>query len=168
VIHIKVKIKSSGNVKKKENKMLVIILRENRTALFSWEDNRKEEFSIRKHTYFTDSKGSYIHPSGFVVAIYLEGASLPVHHGCLKYKKLKKQKVRRINPFSGKEEDYVIPERTIIETVKYDSGLIDMLLNRRLADVFTRVHVDLPNLLLTILLVGTLAVGIVNVGLHFM
>jgi len=43
-----------------------------------------------------------------------------------------------------------------------------MLLNRRLADVFTRVHMDLPNLLLTILLVGTLAVGIVNVGLHFM
>ena len=49
----------------------------------------------------------------------------------------------------------------------YDSGLIDMLLNRHLADVFTKVHMDLPNLLLTVLLIVTVAVGFVNIGMWF-
>ena len=62
---------------------------------------------------------------------------------------------------------WVIPERTEIDSVKYDSGLIDMLLNRKLADVFTKVHLDLPNILLTLLLVGTLILGVVNLGVQF-
>ena len=164
----KVKIKVNGSIKKKKGMMLCVILKANRNTVFSWQPMNKDEFSIGRNTYFIDPKGSYVDSGhGFIVAVYLEGSSLPVHHGCLKYKRIPKKTVLRINPFTNKEEEVVVPERTEIDTVKYDSGLIDMLLNRKLADAFTKVHLDLPNILLTLLLVGTLILGIVNIGVSF-
>jgi hypothetical protein len=168
IVIAKAKIKVNGNIRKKKSMMLCIILRSNRNVIFSWQPTNKSEFSIARNTYFIDPKGAYVdNNNSFTVATYLEGSSLPVHHGCLKYNKVKKEVVKRLNPFSGAEEEFIIPEHTEIDSVKYDSGLIDMLLNRRLADVFTKVHMDLPNLLLTILLIGSLVVGIVNLGVQF-
>lgn len=164
----KVKIKVNENIRKKKNMMLCIILRANRNVIFSWQPTNKGEFSIAHNTYFIDPKGAYVDDrNSFVTATYLEGSSLPIHHGCLKYNTVKKKTVKRVNPFSGIDEEFVIPEHTEIDSVKYDSGLIDMLLNRRLADVFTKVHMDLPNLLLTLLLVGSLIIGIVNLVVQF-
>ena len=167
------KVKINRNVGKNPVKkvqgscLLCVILRENKNAIFSWQSTSEQDFSIRKNTYFIDSKGGYVDNRGFVTSVYLEGCSLPVHHGCLSYKNVEEKKIIKPDPFTGKMRNHTIPAHTVIESVKYDSGLIDLLLNRKLADVFTRVHLDLPNLLLTILLVATLAASVIGVVVEF-
>jgi len=69
---------------------------------------------------------------------------------------------------TGKEETRTVKAHTEIDTVKYDSGLINMLLNRHLSDAFTKVHLDMPNLVLTVLLIGAVVLGVVNIGMWFM
>jgi len=168
---MKVKINTNPKknpIKKKGRCVLCVILRENKNAVLSWQPNSTDQFSIGKNTYFVDPKGAYVDDRGFIVSVYLEGSSLPIHHGCLSYINVKEKKIQKPNPFTGKMENHTIPAHTEIDTVKYDSGLIDLLLNRKLADVFTRVHLDMPNLVLAILLIVAVATGFVNIGLHFM
>ena len=56
----------------------------------------------------------------------------------------------------------------LIKGLKFDSALIEMILNRKMSDVFTRSHLDFPNLILLIILIATLITSIVNIGLHFL
>ncbi len=168
---MKVKINTNPKnnpIKDKAGKILCVIQRQSRKAILSWQNSKNDRFSVGGHTYFIDPNGCYVDDRGFIVAVYLEGASLPVHHGCLEYETLKARTIQKPDPFTGEMVDFNIPERTIIKTVKYDSGLIDLLLGRNLADVFTRVHLDLPNLVLTILLFGTLITSIIGVVMTYL
>lgn len=162
------KSKRGTPINKKLGYMLVIVLKSNKSCVMNWVHLKSDAFSIDGHTYFVDPNGSYMNPKGIISSIYLEGASLPIHHGSLEYETLKAENKTIKDHLTGKEVKTKIPERRRIKNVKYDSGLIDMLLNRKLADVFTKVHMDLPNLLLTVLLIITVGVGFVNVGLHFL
>lgn len=166
----KVKVRKKGSsepIKVKRGHLLVMILKANKSYVLKWVHLSSDSFSVDGHTYFIDPKGSYIDNKGVVSAVYFEGASLPIHHGALSYEIIKAQNKTIKDSLTGRVYKQFIPERKRIKDIKYDSGLIDMLLNRKLADVFTKVHLDLPNLLLTILLIVTVGVGFVNIGLHF-
>jgi hypothetical protein len=65
-----------------------------------------------------------------------------------------------MNRDTGKEEKVSVNQ---IKGLKFDSAVIDMLLNRHLADEFTKQHMDIPNLILIVLMIVILILGVINV-----
>ena len=157
-----------AKITKKTKYMLAIILKANKSSKLKWIPLGKDCFSVDDHSYFINPKGSYIgNPNGMISAVYLEGASLPIHQGCMTRTVIPEETKTWTSPLTGKEEVKVVKEHEEIG-IKYDSGLIDMLLNRHLSDAFTKVHLDMPNLVLTALLIGAVVLGVVNIGMWFM
>jgi len=157
----KIKIDRNGNIKKK-NRHLAIVLREGKGAKLLWIRNKAETFRLYHNTYFIDDSGAYITEKNVRLSVYMEGVSTPVHHGFIKRKMDTKSYV---DEETNKEVKIKVP---VIEGLKFDSSLIDILLNRHLADEFTKQHLDLPNLIIMILLICTLVIGVVNIGMWFL
>lgn len=157
----KAKITSSGKIKVKKKNILAIILMEGKGCDFIWLGQDQERISYSGNTYFKQDQGTYIYGKKRMrVAVYLEGISVPMHHAYIE-----REKVQRtiINRDTGKEEKVTVNQ---IKGLKFDSAVIDMLLNRHLADEFTKNHMDLPNLILIILMVLALIFGIINIVLQ--
>lgn len=158
----KAKISGSGKIKVKKGSILALILIEGKSAEFLWLSQATDRFSYQGNTYFRVDQGTYIYGKKRMrVAVYLEGISVPIHHAYIEREQVTKQFT---NADTGKTESITINQ---IKGLKFDSAVIDMLLNRHLADEFTKYHMDLPNLVIIILLVVTLILGIINAILHF-
>jgi hypothetical protein len=142
-------------LEKQKYNILCIILKEGKGSSWLWINDAFERFSYEENTYFKVDSGTY-HKGSLRLFIYLEGVSLPMHHGYIKREKITKQ-IKDRN--TGKLKDVII---TKIKGLKFDSKVIDVLLNRNLADEFTKVHMDLPNLAIVILLVLNLIVGVAS------
>jgi hypothetical protein len=143
----------------KENKILCIILHEGRGSTWYLLNDKADRFCVAGNTYF---KVDATYVKGSVrFMIYIEGYSLPIDHGCIEREEVIKEIT---DPVTQKVKKYLIQK---IKGLKFDSKLIDILLNRHLADEFTKQHMDLPNLVIVILLVVGVIIGFVNVGLHF-
>lgn len=154
----KAKVTSSGKIKVKKKNILAILLIEGKGCDFVWLNQDQERFTYNQNTYFKQDQGTYIYGKKRMrVAVYLEGISVPIHHAYIE-----KEKVEReiINRDTGKTEKVFISQ---IKGLKFDSAVIDMLLNRHLADEFTKQHMDIPNLILIILMVVVLILGIINI-----
>jgi len=155
-----VKDKELKNVKYKKRKLLCIILHEGKGSTWYWLDETKERFSVKGNTYFRTDEGTYV--KGLIrFIIYFEGVSLPIHHGYIEREVKEKIITDRE---TGKERKVKI---SLIKGLKYDSKIADILLNRHLADVFTKQHMDLPNMIIVILLSVTIIIGIINIALKF-
>lgn len=143
-------------IKRKNKKILSIILLEGKGCRFVWLTDSQDVFTYNGNTYFKQDTGTYLH--GVVrVMVYMEGVSLPIHHSYLE----REQVIKSIfNRDTGKTEEFAVNQ---IKGLKFDSAVIDMLLNRHLADEFTRNHMDLPNMILLLLILGTFIVGIINI-----
>jgi hypothetical protein len=154
----KAKINNKGKIKVKKGSILALVLIEGKGCEFIWLDSEVDRFSLQGNIYFKQDQGTYLYGKKRLrVAVYLEGISVPIHHA-----HIEREAVTReiINRDTGKAEKVTINQ---IKGLKYDSAVIDMLLNRHLADEFTRHHMDLPNLLLIILMVVTIILGVINV-----
>ena len=154
--------KETGEVKtisKVGGRLLAVVLRERKDCLLQIVDKNKDTFTVAGHLYFVDASGCYINQT-LVVSVYMEGVPVPL---CHKY--LEKEDVER--SFEDSRGVMQKVKITIIKSLKFDSALLEFLLNRKLSDNFTRMHLDMPNLLLLLLLIGALITGIINVGLHF-
>jgi len=150
------------NIKLNEKKrsMLCIILKEGKGSKWRWLDDNEDEFSIDGNTYFKQDEGTYL--NGYIrIMVYLEGISLPVNHGLIEHEELEKTVKSKV---TGKEKKVKV---TKIKGLKFDSKIIDMMLNRGLTDAFTKQHMDLPNLAIIILLIASLIVGIINIAMWF-
>ena len=143
---------------KKRNRVLCVVLKENKSTVWKWVSFRKDNFTLDGNYYFVDPRGTYISQNKILVSIYLEGISTPMNH-----KNIQKEVKERnfIDPISGKEKKRRV---TLIKGLKFDSTLIDMLLNRKLVDVFTRHAMDLPNVIIIILLLVCIGVGVAGLG----
>ena len=157
----KIKINRDGNIKRK-NRHLCIVLREGKGAKLLWIRNKAEIFRLYQHTYFIVDSGAYITEKNVRLSVYMEGVSTPIHHGFIKRKLETKS---YIDEETKKEIKVKVP---VIEGLKFDSSLIDILLNRHLADEFTKQHIDLPNLIIMILLIVVLVLGVVDIGMWFL
>ena len=158
-----VKIKRKGKkatIPIKYGKILCIILKESKGSSWSWIKDGLERFSKDGHTYFPKSEGTYL-KKGVRFLVFMEGVSTPMHHGDLERETVEREYV---NKDTGETETIDIEK---IKGLKFDSKLIDMLLNRNLADQFTSIHMDLPNLLIIVLLIVNVAFAIVNIGMWF-
>jgi len=141
----------------KKQKILCILLNENKTTLWLWKKRKVQRFSFNKSTYYLISDGMYISPNGVICAIYLEGISTPLSHKNIE----KEQKtVEIINPETQKKENRVI---TVIKGLKFDSKLIDMLLNRDLFAEFTKQYLDFKGVVTIILLVAILLLTVASI-----
>ncbi|MFX0132516.1 MAG: hypothetical protein ACFFDN_02600 [Candidatus Hodarchaeota archaeon] len=148
-------------VRYKKRKILCIVLHEGKGSTWYWLDERKERFSINQNTYFRVDDGVYV--KGTIrFLIYLEGVSLPIHHG---YIERETRERTLTDKETGKEKKVKL---AFIKNLKFDSKIIDILLNRHLADVFTKQHMDLPNMVIVILLVISLIIGFANIGMWFL
>lgn len=159
---------SGGDVKKigkrglkiRKGKILCIILHEGKGSTWYLLDDQQERFSINQNTYFKVDDGTYVKDTVRFM-IYLEGISLPIHHGYIEREQVTKD-IKDSD--TGLVKKYIINK---IKGLKFDSKIIDILLNRHLADEFTKNHMDLPNLVIIILLVIILIIGLVSVGVEF-
>jgi len=158
-----VKIRKKNNeadIKNKQNKILCLILKEGKGSVWKWINDKEERFSIDDNTYFPRNEGTYVKKT-LRFSIFLEGISTPIHHGYIE----REQELRSyVNKDTGEKKSLWVDK---IKGLKFDSKLIDMLLNRNLADQFTKNHVDLPNLLIILLLLATTVIGVINIGMWF-
>lgn len=160
----KIKIKTKNNkpqVKNKQGNILCIILKEGKGSKWKWLSEDEDRFSIDGHTYFKIDEGTHIYKNVRVM-IYLEGISLPIHHGYIDREEVTRE---YMDKDTGKTKKVKI---TKIKGLNFDSKVIDMPLNRNLADEFTKNHMDLPNLAIVLLLVVSVIVGIANIGMWFL
>jgi hypothetical protein len=143
----------------RKKRILAIILKENKSCAYKWVSYRKDSFRVDEHTYFIVPKGQFLSSNRVLCSVYLEGVSTPFTHANV----VKKQEKRSFIDTAGRIKKVMV---TVIKGLKYDSQLIDMLLNRKLADEFTKVHLDLPNLITLILLIAILVTGIISIGIQ--
>jgi len=149
-----------AKLKNEKNKILCIILKEGKGSVWRWINENEDRFSIDGHTYFKTDEGTY-QKRLIRFMMYLEGISMPMHHGYIE----KESEIITIrNKETGKEE---LHKMTKIKGLKFDSKIIDIFLNRGLADEFTKQHMDLPNLIIILLLIFNLITNIACIGLFF-
>lgn len=154
------KYDKEGDLRKRK-KHLAIVLKENRGAKFKWIGNKKDHFTIDKNYYFISETGMYISKSNVRFSIYLEGISTPLNHDYIE--RIEEQRLVT-NPDT---QETLKVKVTTIKGLKYDSKLINMLLNTKLAEQFTRTRSDISIMVLLILSVAILAVAIISIGVQF-
>lgn len=145
-----------------KNKILAIILKQSKNTVWRWVNRDVDRFRVDGNTYFNDSSGIYLSTNNILVCVYLEGVALPIHHGQLTVnEQLKSYK----DPLSGKEEFIKI---NTINNLKFDTRVIDMLLNRGLSDEFTKTTIDSKGIATLLLLVGIFVLTIFNTAGAFL
>lgn len=150
-------------IKIKNKSIFAVILKENKAVHFESVSTKKDSFRHDNHVYFIENTGAYINEGkGFLVMVWLEGISLPISHKYIKYEYVKK-KIH--NDITGREETHKLRQ---IKDLNFDSKAISIILNQKLAEMFTRIPMDLPNFLLALLLIATVIIGIINIGMWFL
>lgn len=81
------RLKKELTFKLKHNKILVIILRKNKSAVACYIPMSCKSFCIDGNTYFNVQSGTYLMPKSMLVSVYLEGCVLPLEHNYIKYEK---------------------------------------------------------------------------------
>lgn len=81
------KLKKELFFKLKHNKILVIILRKNKSAIACYIPMSCKSFAVDGNTYFNVQSGTYLLPKSMLLSIYLEGCVLPIEHNYIKYEK---------------------------------------------------------------------------------
>ena len=147
-------------INKEKNSYLAIILKQNKSIGFKWISFTDNEFRFDRNTYFTIPEGVYLSSEKVLISVYLEGISTPLGH-----KNVKKKTVKRIIKLdNGNEEEIPIE---VIDGLKYDSEIIDILLNRGLAEKLTELKPDKTIFILIVMMIISIIVGIVSVGVEF-
>ena len=144
------------------SKIVCIILKENKSISIEQVKKDKDSFRHDNNVYFLMNDGSYINSDkGLIFMIFLEGISTPISHKFIKYKTIEREFT---NDFTGVKEKHKL---RIIDGLRFDSKAISIILNQKLAEMFTRIPMDMPNLLLALLLIANVVLGIINIGMWF-
>lgn len=154
-------IEKEATFRRRKKKHLALVLTGNKGARLKWIGNKKDHFSFNKNYYFVVDSGIYITKNNVRVSIYLEGISTPLNHGNIEYEEM----IKSIIDLETKERKDV--KVNVIKGLKYDSKLLNTLLNSKLFERITKRHSDAFNIALIILIVVTMAVAIIHLGLEF-
>lgn len=131
---------------KNKGKYLAIILTATHGSIWKYVTPKDFHFSIGGNTYFAHDEGVY-HKGNTRFGVYLEGVSVPLHHGYIKTE-IKEKTITET--LTGKLKKFKI---RVIKGLKFDSTVADILLGRGLASEFTKQHIDIPAIITIILLV---------------
>lgn len=143
-----------------KNKFLAIILKLNKSLKLHWVSLNYDEFSLDGHTYFTFPDGMYLDKNKLLLGIYIEGISTPLSHKNVEQETIEKQ----IKLENGETKEVKL---NVIKGLKYDSEIIDILLNRGLAEKFTEVKPEKTIYVLFIMVIINIIIGIISVGANF-
>ena len=157
----KIRVHEAFAEPKPRNKLLAIILKNNKSTIWKWVDRSKEFFSHDNNTYFVDSSGTYLSDNKVLCSTYVEGISTPISH---KNIVITQEKIDYIDPMTGEEKTTTV---SLINDLKIDSKIVDICLNRHLADEFNKTALDKKGLAIFLLLIANLIVGIGALGGHF-
>lgn len=146
-------------VPKGKGKILVLVLTDSGGVIFKWISPRTTTFRINQNTYFAEKSGVYVSKNNVLVSIYVEGCSLPINHSLLH---TEMEQRTYLDPITKQEVSIDVP---IIAELKFDSRIVDICLNRGLADEFTKPVKDVRGVVTLILLCICVIVGLVNAGL---
>ena len=147
-------------IKTKDNNFLAVILKQNKSTTFKWITFTDNEFQCDGNTYFSIPEGMYLGKKRLLIGIYLEGISTPLSHRNVK----KKTEKREIIGQDGKKETILIDT---IEGLKYDSEIIDILLNRGLASKFTEMPQDKTLFILFVMVIINIIITVIAIGVEF-
>jgi len=152
--------KEKTKVKTSKNCWLAIILKQNKSFRFKWVSFRDTEFRSDNNTYFAVPDGMFLNPDKLLIGIYLEGVSTPLSHKNIKRKTVQ----RKVTLDNGIETEVDVD---VIDGLKYDSEIIDILLNRGLAEKLTEIKPEKTIFILIVMVIISIVVGIVSVGVEF-
>jgi hypothetical protein len=157
----KYKVKELYAIPKPKNRLLAIILKNNKSTAWKWVDRSKEYFSHDQNTYFIDSSGTYLSSNRVLCSMYIEGISTPISH---KNIVITEEIVEFENPITGEKEETTI---RLINDLKIDSKVVDICLNRHLADEFTRTSLDKKGIAMFLLLIAIMGFSAIGAAMHF-
>ena len=119
-----------------------------------------EHFQVGKHTYFKEPRGTYLSENKVLLTVYIEGVSIPISHQYIE----KKIEEREYIDAYGEIRKIKV---SVIQNIKFDSEIVDMLLNRNLADEFLRESAPTSTIAVILLIAINVALTCVTIGLHF-
>lgn len=154
--------KGKVKVKKETGKYLAIVLKQNKSLSLNWVSFAHDEFRVDSHTYFSVPEGMYLGKRRLLLGVYLEGISTPLSHKNIRYKTRLTH-----NPVTNEALTTTDKPCHSIEGLKYDSEIIDILLNRGLAEKFTTIRPEKTIFVMIMLIIISIVVGIASIGVEF-
>lgn len=145
-----------------KNRILAIILKKNSGVKWIWLKPDIKGFGLDGNYYYIDRDGIYISDNHVACSIYIEGVSLPIGHDNLEKET---KTVKYTESITGEEKKRKI---TKIKGLKFDSELLNMLVNEDLAEDFIKTKLDMPNFVLIILVLAGVVIGVINIGMWFL
>lgn len=151
---------SKTKIRKKDS-IEVTIKRENKSSKLMNVNYKTKMISFEGNTYFLIPDGVYLREDKRLCCTFLEGISLPISH-----KNVEKENITR----EYKDENGNIKEMTItaIKGLKFDSEILDIILNRKLAEQFTTVKSDKIQVIIALFVIVNVVVTIVGIGLQWL
>jgi len=138
------------------SKFLAIILKEDKSTVWFWVPYREKRFECDGHTYFKDPNGVYMSNNQVMFSIYMEGVSMPIAHDDIT---ITHEETKYVDPNTRKEVNVTIP---VVGGIKWNSEIANAVLDRQLADEFTKKPFDAKSIGIYLLLIGIFFIGFVN------
>lgn len=139
----KIKVRKDKNspskvelVPKRRNRLLAIVMKRNKNTVWKWVRFNQDSFTLHNNTYFVIPEGTYISKNKILFAIYMEGVSTPISHIDVH---TKYETRNYYDPDTGEQKTAKV---AVVNNLKFDSEIVDILLNRHLADEFTKSSID--------------------------
>jgi hypothetical protein len=151
--------KKTNLIPTKNNKLLCVIFSEDRGAYFIFRKykDKSDTFRFRKGLYIIDNEAIHLTQNRTRMCFYLEGVSTPI-----KMTNIEKEKVN----VEYLDLDGSLKTTTImkIKGLKFDSKILDIATDRKLAENFTKIEDKIKWALITVIIVLiTLIVSIVGI-----
>ena len=129
---IKIKTKDGyPYIQDKKRRLLVTIKKENKSVKWLWVDTANDSIDFDGHTYFLIAEGMYKNDDNVLQIDFYEGISTPLSH-----KNIVKDDVEKEVLLNGKKIKMKI---TKIKGLVYDSKIVNIITNRKLAENLTRL-----------------------------
>jgi selenocysteine-specific translation elongation factor len=148
--------KKTDLIPKKRNKLICILLTEDKGAVFLLRkiNSKKNFFRYRKNKYIFDNKSIHITKNNARISVYLEGISTPLS-------------MNNIEKFMEEIEwidlDGTVKKESVmkIKGLKYDSSILDTFSDEHFADDFTKDKTK--NLEIILLILGIISIIMIGI-----
>lgn len=151
--------KKTDIVPKKTNKLLCIMFSEDKGAYFIFRkfniNKDLDFFRFKKGMYIIDNESIHITNNNVRVAFYLEGISTPIKMSNIEKEILEIEYI----DLKGETKKSTVQK---IKGLKFDAKILDIFLNRRFAEIFTRT--PMKGFEVYILIIGIITLIMVGIG----
>jgi hypothetical protein len=152
------KKRAMDKVPEYRNRIICIILRENKFSKILYFSGKQESFTYEKCLYFLLSPHTC--DNGAKLLVFLEGISLPLSYDNVQKEQMKKTYI----DVDGTEKETII---TVIKGLKWDGKILHIFTNRKFAEIFTNIRESPLILMVFILCIVTLVISCIGIGITY-